>query len=1218
MTGIKLYRSNSVEELADALADSIQSPLASPFEPEIILVQSLGMAKWVNLELAKRLGVFANSSMVFPNALINSLLSKVLPNIDEKIFLDREMLAWMILDRLLNSNRLKDKFNHLEEYCSGKDKSFDENERKFRAFQLARQLAMTYDQYLTYRPDYIQSWEKMESDYEFKRKIESEFQEKMKPEFEEKIKYDSKKYNWYWQAELWRSICKEKIDCGENIETEPQDVKEFTHKAAKYNKFLEVMKNQNIQINCLPERISVFGIPSLPPFHLNILASLSPMVDISFYVMTPAKGYFSDLRSAKQKMKIENREITDKDSGNNLRYSSELLHIETGNPLLASLGRAGADFMDALLDYDNLEDIDRQFIEPAGNTILEMVQKDILLMEERAAAQLTLKDIDKDRSIIINSCHSPMREVEVLNDYLLDLFNSNSDITPADVLVMTPDIESYAPFIRAVFTTPEEERLRIPFSIADLSIKSVSRAVDVFMNILSLPETRFEATYIMDILECDDVARCFNLEAADIDLIREWIKQTAIRWGEDGKYREKLGLPNFDQNSWRAGLDRLIAGYAMTGESEQFFTTNHNGENIDILPCDIVEGNSSSVLGSLARFFNILSITAEQMTVDKSLSEWSDFLMEAANNFFLPDQESSGMIQQIRNTINDLKQMEERTGFRSSVNSRIIKSWLDQEIGKEYHDSNFLNGGVTFCAMLPMRSVPAKVISILGLNDKTFPRIDNSPNFDLIKQRQRRGDRSLRNEDRYLFLETIISAKEKLYLSYTGQGIEDNSVIPPSVVISELIDYLDRAFVVQGSDLDRTQLSSYIVVQHPLQPFNPLYFQQAASSDSADCQQDSSKLLGNIPNSSVSSRLFSYSKDNLFAASALRSDKISLEPFVSDSVQPIEEQKDNRAYEQLNSDLISLNNLIAFFSAPQKYFLENSLGIYLKDQAETLDDCELFSLDSLDNYNLKDDMLKRKIKNSNIEIKPYKARGILPHGTAGRAFFQESSNMVNAFYGKIEPYITNGRSGSVEVDITYNDHGINNATSDESLNINGWRLKGIISDIWGDQLVRFRIASVKPKDILRAWLIHLAYACSCKCKIEKSQTLLIATDKSYIFTTPENPLSILDRLITIYKNGIKTPVKFFPASSMAYANSLFNQNNNKKKSNSPQSDLIPDEMKKANNEFLGNMNKQGECESEEVKLCFRHIERELILDKEFCLLSEDVFMPVFAHMEEIK
>lgn len=245
--------------------------------------------------------------------------------------------------------------------------------------------------------------------------------------------------------------------------------------------------------------------------------------------------------------------------------------------------------------------------------------------------------------------------------------------------------------------------------------------------------------------------------------------------------------------------------------------------------------------------------------------------------------------------------------------------------------------------------------------------------------------------------------------------------------------------------------------------------------------------------------------------------------------------------------------------------------------------------------------------------------------------------MVNAFYGKIEPYVTNGRSGSVEVDITYNYHEINNATSgesqlrdfhindhgidhttkNESLNINGWRLKGIISDIWGDQLVRFRIASVKPKDILRAWLIHLAYACSCKCKIEKSQTLLIATDKSYIFTTPENPLSILDRLITIYRNGIKTPVKFFPASSMAYANSLFSQTNNNK-ADSSQTDLISNGIKKANNEFLGNMNKQGECESEEVKLCFRHIERELILDKEFCLLSEDVFMPVFAHMEEIK
>ncbi|MBF0414100.1 MAG: exodeoxyribonuclease V subunit gamma [Desulfamplus sp.] len=910
MTGIKLYRSNSIEELADALAENVKSPLSSPLSPEIILVQSLGMAKWVNLELAKRLGVWANSKLLFPNTMINSLFSKVLPNVDEKLFLEREMLTWTILNHLMSLNYSSEKTNpdhhansaynyaldndnmaalsNLATYCKGNEKNLTEYDINFREFQLARQLAMTYDQYLTYRPELIELWETRGTEYK----------------------------NDNWQAILWRYICQKGKECihnqsDSNAANNNNNILNVTHKAARRREFLEAVNSQNSS-KSLPERISVFGIPSLPLFHLEILASISALIDVSFYVMTPAKGYFSDLRSAKQKMKREH-------IGDYMGITSGLLHIETGNPLLASLGRAGADFMESLLDYDNLEDIDRNFIEPSGNTILSMVQKDILLMQDRGITDInqehtilnkdenkqhniskekrtliSLNDIKKDRSIVVSSCHSPMREVEVLNDYLLELFDSNLNITPADVLVMTPDIERYAPFVRAVFTTPEEDRLKIPFSIADLGIKSVSRTVDVFMNILSLPQTRFEVPFIMDILECDDVARRFALEARDIDLVREWIKETAIRWGKDGKYRERIGLPRFEENSWRAGLDRLMAGYAMTGRGEQLFMTSmrdddieQNREQIFILPCDSVEGNSSAVLGSLSRFFTLLSSTAEKMAANMTLSEWSDFLMSVTEQFFLPDEENADMVQQIRKSLNDLKRMEEITGFTSPVNSRIIKSWCDQAIGKEYRDSNFLNGGVTFCAMLPMRSIPAKVICILGLNDKIFPRMDSSPNFDLIRQKPRRGDRSLRNEDRYLFLETIISAREKLYLSYTGQGIEDNIVITPSVVISELMDYLDQGFVVNENHLHQDNfelskdepLSSYILTHHPLQAFSPAYFEQACVSDLAYSQKDLQVVC-----SDKDSDLFSYSKGNFSAASALRRGKRSIKPFISDSI----------------------------------------------------------------------------------------------------------------------------------------------------------------------------------------------------------------------------------------------------------------------------------------------------------------------------------------------
>ncbi|MBF0242727.1 MAG: exodeoxyribonuclease V subunit gamma [Desulfamplus sp.] len=1148
MAGIKLYRSNSIEELVDALSENVKTPLSSPFAPEIILVQSLGMAKWLNLEMAKRLGIWANGKLLFPNTLINTLFAKVLPDIDERLFLDRDKLTWMILDLLVSSKIGSNKsLAHLAKYCKAQkidnkieskiDNTIEVDEVNFRAFQLARQLAMIFDQYLIYRTHLIELWETSEIDED---------------------KYGNIANDNNWQMMLWRYI-------STNFS--------FTHKAARKKDFLDAIKFQK-PTDKLPERISIFGIPSLPLFHLDILASLSDFLDVSFYVMTPAQGYFSDLKSAKEKMKRENIE------GYYFGVSPELLHIESGNSLLSSLGRAGADFMESLLNYDKLVDIDIKFIEPKGNTILSMVQQDILLMQDRKEHLILRDDIKKDRSILINSCHSPMREVEVLNDYLLELFDSNSDITPADVLVMTPDIETYAPFIRAIFTTPEDDRLKIGFSIADLNIKSVSRIVDLFMDILSLSQSRFEASFIVDMLECDAVARRFSLEPKDIDVVRSWIKKTAIRWGRDGKQKEDIGLPCFEENSWRAGLNRLMAGYAMVGHEERFFN--------NILPCDLVEGGTSRVLGSLSCFFNTLSKVADNMSKKMSLTQWSDLLMEVVDDLFLVDQNSDNgsdngsdsssisMVQEIRDALSELKQIEEITKFDPPVSSRIIKSWCDRAIGREYRDSNFLNGRVTFCAMLPMRSIPAKVICILGLNDGIFPRIDSAPNFDLIRQHPMRGDRSLRNEDRYLFLETLISARERLYLSYTGQGVEDNSTILPSVVVSELIDYLDEAFCVDGVATDcinQKKISSYIIKQHRLQPFSPAYFNLSESG------------LG----------LFSYSKSNCDAAKALIGEKSDIKPFIS--AQSILQSTDSAS----DYDLISINNLINFFLAPQRYFLENSLSIYLKDEGERLEESEPFSLDNLESYGIKDEMLKQLIKSKEpsdckMTIDIYRAKGLLPHGAVGEVFYGETQNGVKSFFSKIADYIKEGRSSPIEVD----------------LNGNGWRLKGIISDLWGNRLVRFRIASVKPKDILRAWIIHLSLLSFFQDRVEE-KSLIIGSDKIYNLLKPCDPLSILDTIIKIYQKGVKSPLKFFPESSMAYADTIFK---NKNGDSLDDQNLKDAALKKAKDKFKNSFNNIGEGESEDIKLCFRHLETPL--DEEFCDLSTAIWRPILSYLEEKK
>ena len=105
-----------------------------------------------------------------------------------------------------------------------------------------------------------------------------------------------------------------------------------------------------------------------------------------------------------------------------------------------------------------------------------------------------------------------------------------------------------------------------------------------------------------------------------------------------------------------------------------------------------------------------------------------------------------------------------------AISSEPVLERLTEKLNETRGAKGFISGRVTFCAMLPMRSIPFKVICIIGLNENTFPRQKSSLEFDLMAKHPVKGDRNNRDSDRYLFLETLISAKERLILSYVGQS----------------------------------------------------------------------------------------------------------------------------------------------------------------------------------------------------------------------------------------------------------------------------------------------------------------------------------------------------------------------------------------------------------------------------------------------------------------
>ena len=217
---------------------------------------------------------------------------------------------------------------------------------------------------------------------------------------------------------------------------------------------METLKRGGAALKQLPSRVSIFGISTLPKFYLELIEALAGYIEVHLFVMEPTPQWWQDIVSAREEGNILKKQPN---------RTAEDLHLERGNTLLASMGKLGRDFLGFVADLDSA--VHREhFIEPRGDTMLSSIQKDIFELRDPAQKASMAGN---DRSIQVHSCHSEMREVEVLHDQLLALLSDNPDLQPQDIVVMMPDVATYAPFIEAVFDTPEIQKQRIPYSIAD-------------------------------------------------------------------------------------------------------------------------------------------------------------------------------------------------------------------------------------------------------------------------------------------------------------------------------------------------------------------------------------------------------------------------------------------------------------------------------------------------------------------------------------------------------------------------------------------------------------------------------------------------------------------------------------------------------------------------------------------------------------------------------
>ena len=1001
-----LHTSNRLELLGDALANlSVSFPLA-PLEKETVVLQSGGMARWVMMHLAARLGVSANLDFPFPNSFVDRVFRAVIPVDVAGKRLEKQVLKWQLL-KVLPELVCRPEFAELAVYMEGAS--------DLKKYQLAGRLADIFDQYLIFRPELILKWEAGHVDS--------------------------------WQASLWYELS-QRDDC----------LAETSNRARLQGGCLDVLNSLTTRLADLPGRVSVFGLSALPPYYLKIFTALSSLLDVHFFFLNPCRKYWGDIVSEKIEGQIE---IS---SGHDV----EDLHLEQGNSLLASTGHQGRELLNMLLECD-VGGEDELFLESpmvgvgGAKSTLGVIQNDILDMEN---GKPLLEE--PDRSVMIHSCHSPMRELEVLHDQLLAMLDEEEgELGPEDIIVMTPDIEVYSSLIDAVFGSRKFAGGKLlPFNVADRSIRSEGELVSAFLAVLSLAGGRLEISSVLSILEREPVRRKFDLSMEEMEVAEKWLAGVNIRWGENGSIRQGMGLPATEENSWQAGFDRLLLGYAMAG--------GRRGESFaGILPYDDVEGGEAEILGRILDFTTELFRHLRGLTGKRTLAEWSAMLLDLLDALFADDSKTQEY-SFLRNALLSISEKQDQAAFVGEVDFEVVRAELEDVGREDFLTSGFMTGGITFCEMLPMRAVPFKVVCLLGMNDNAYPRMTVSPGFDLIASDPRPGDRSRRKDDRYLFLETILSARQRLYISYVGQSVRDGSSLSPSVLVNELIENLHRRFpAIQDS----------LVTVHPLQAFSGEYF--TGVND-----------------------LFSYSAANYNGALALAREKIE-QPLLAGRLEPPPDELRE----------ITVAELADFFVNPTRFFCHRRLGVFIEKEALDHSGVESFVLDPLARYRLGEDILKDILQGNNLPARFETARqqGIMPHGSVGRAAFEQLAGEVGIVAEKLS---AKGASGVMEKLIA-------------TRQIGGFSLSGHLECSPESGLFQYRFATLKPADLVRAWINHLFLNEVAPVDWHRV-THLVASNKAVSFAPVSTSGELIAKLLDLYWQGLTEPLPFFPASSQSF------------------------------------------------------------------------------------
>ena len=1086
--GFLAFHGNRSEQLAEVVISWAQSNPLSPLEEEVILVQSNGMAEWVKMEQARIAGVCAATRVELPSRFLWRTYRQVLgaETVPRESPLDKVPMVWRLM-ALLPQLISEPDFAPIKGFLNG-----DEPDRMM---QLASKLADLFDQYQNYRADWLHLWAQGQDHLISSNGIKTEFPLEQR-----------------WQPQLWRAVLRTLTDAQRgSIRPELQQ------------RMVSRLNESSPLDAKVAQRIIVFGMSQVPLTTLEALAALSKHSQVILAIPNPCRFYWGDIMDGRELLNAQRRRQPLRDGIELSSLPLEDMHVHA-HPLLAAWGRQGRDFVRQLDVFDDAEMAKEHFDlaridmfddaeEDHHTSLLKQVQnriRDLTPLNEHPKVEIQ----PQDHSVVFNSAHSTVRELEVLHDQLLHLLaleRGGEALNPRDIIVMVPDIEQMAPAIRAVFGQYRRTDPRfIPFDIADVSAKTDSPLIGAVDWLLRLPSQRCHMSDLVDLLEVVPIASRFGIDQAALPKLTQWMVGAGIRWGLNQAHRADLGLGACDDhNSAWFGLRRMLLGYA--SGAEPFDAPGAGLETVE--PYAEVGGVEAELAGSLSQLLQSLMKWWTIARIPATPQAWANRCRELLADLLKcqtdTDKQALRALEQGLATWQDAS---EQSGFALEVPLVVARAaWLDA-VETPSLNRRFRAGGVTFCTLMPMRAIPFQVVCLLGMNDGDYPRRSTRSDFDLmgIPGHTRPGDRSRRDDDRQLMLEALLSARQVFYVSWCGRSVRDNSQQPPSVLVSQFREYLSAAW---GEEVVKLRTT-----EHPLQPFSRQYFEQGSALFTHAREWRAAHAV----------------PETLNGERSAKATETPLETFVQDP-----------------NVHLTLGQLTRFLRNPVKAFFRQRLQVVFDENPDTDTDEERFSVDGLAQYGLLQELLATATAQAD-EVRaqecidkalsklqrsgqlPFKALGEREQQTLGKTLAvmlgawrseqarfpnpaARTSIRVQAGETVLEDWIDHLRSGDVAIMEAGSSH-----SEVAWFDMNPGKLLG-----------KAKTPSARPEKLLDAWVRTLAIAASGVAV----QGIFIGRDGlARIPPFPkEQAVELLKRLVQLWLDGMRSPLPLPFKTALAYA-----------------------------------------------------------------------------------